>query len=150
MLLVIRRDPTLADAGTPRCTPAALQGLKEQTERAPPLRERAHRFCGCVQFDHPLQMTHLGYLGDLVGAPFHHVRIVTEMPYLHDFVSCLANVLSMISCHGRPFVPQAGVRNMQETLFHHDSRFSSRLFRAVLSPVWVRVVTVSAGLLEQT
>jgi len=36
MLLVIRRDPTLADAGTPRCTPAALQGLKEQTERAPP------------------------------------------------------------------------------------------------------------------
>ena len=81
MLLAIRRDPTLADPGTPRGAPAARQGRDEQAKRALPLQERAHRFCGCMQFDHPLQMTHLGRFGDVGAAPPHQVRIAAELRF---------------------------------------------------------------------
>jgi len=88
-------------------SPPRLSGLRSfnDVHRQGPhrLRGRARRFCGYVLFDHPLQMTNLGHLGDSVAALFHQVRTVTEAPFLYDFVSCLENVSAMISGHGRPF-----------------------------------------------
>jgi len=100
-------------------SPPRLSGLRSfnDVHRQGPhrLRGRARRSCGYVLFDHPLQMTNLGHLGDSVAALSHQVRTVTEAPFLYDFVSCLENVSAMISGHGRPF-PMRGSKSWRKHL----------------------------------
>jgi len=129
--------PTFAALGHLRQTAGILtrcrsevQILKDIHHLGPEiLRGRARPFCGCMQFDHALQMTHLGHFGDLVAAPSHQVRFVTETPFLHDLAPYLENVSAMISCRGRP-VPRRGFKIMQETRFRHT------FWRSVATQPW--------------
>ena len=96
--------PTQAPTEVPR---QLGKVVKSRRNEHPPSGGAHAAFGGRVQFDHRLQMTHMGHFGDLVAAPSHQVRIVTENPYVHDIVPCLENVSAMTSFHGRPF-PRAG------------------------------------------